>query len=52
MSRDNFGRDNFGPHLRVYKIRELRGQAGKENMWRFIWIKNFLYCTLFYPPNL
>jgi len=25
-------RDNFGPHLRVSKIRELRGQAGKEKV--------------------
>ena len=25
-------RDNSGPHLRVSKIRELRGQAGKEKV--------------------
>ena len=25
-------RDNFGPHLRVSKIRELRGQADKEKV--------------------
>jgi len=32
MDSTFMSRDNFGPHLRVSKIRELRGQAGKENM--------------------